>query len=353
MKLKQLLPILITVSFFSCNKNNSGGNNPNPPGGGGGGTNNNLTITSITPANPYPDDEFIINGTGFNANTTLDTVEFGRMVGSNFGAWHDGPQTEWASLCTVISATTTQLKIKSGSPFALDYYSYSPSPLSSIAVAQVRTGGKKAVTPIIPFKRFMTLGFITNPDNNTSIGRPNDSLEINGRGFRKTGVTASVDGIQLTSFKVDSVSAGNSKITLRLPKTFFGGENDEVLTQTKTVVVTNPDGKSVQKDCLFYLSPRMRIYNVHAENSSYSLSALASSGGVINIIINGSCLKNDAVLKVGAIGIVVQAPFPVNNFPDNITIPLTPGSLIPGSYQATIWRGTTLYGGGGNFTVTQ
>jgi hypothetical protein len=352
MKLKQLLSTLFVVSLFSCTKNNSG-NNPNPPGGGGGGggTSSNLTVTSITPANPYPDDEFIINGTGFNTNATLDTVEFGRMAGTNFGAWHDGLQTEWPSLCTVVSATATQLRVKSVNPFVLDYYSYSPSPLSSIAVAQVRTGGKKAVTPVIPFKRFMMLGFINNPDNSSSMGRPNDSLEISGRGFRKTGLTASIDGIPLTSFKIDSVSVGNSKISLRLPKTFFGVENDETLTQTKTVIVTNPDGKSVQKDCLFYLSPRMKIYTMRAENPTYSLAGLTSSGGVINIIITGACLKNDAVLKVGAIGILTQTPFPVNNFPDNTTLPLTPGTLIPGSYQATIWRGNTLYGGC-NFTVT-
>src|ERR1700748_1722613 len=115
---KIILSILVMpLVFNACTKSggnsngtNGGGNNGggnNGGGGNGGGGSTGITITSISPENPYPDDEFTINGTGFNTDAAKDTVEFGRLVGSNFGAWHDGLESEWASLCTVVSATAT------------------------------------------------------------------------------------------------------------------------------------------------------------------------------------------------------------------------------------------------------
>src|SRR5690348_1933491 len=188
-KIFSLSALAITILFFACSKNSStggtnGGSNGNGGGNNGGGGNNSaLTIASISPVNPYPDDEFTISGTGFNADVTKDTVEFGRLIGSSFGAWHDGLPAEWASLATVVSATTTQLVIKSVNSFALDYNSFPGN--TSIAVVQIRVGNKKVVSPVIPFKRLMVVGFIKNPDylNGAAIGRPNDSLIIGGKGF--------------------------------------------------------------------------------------------------------------------------------------------------------------------------
>ena len=137
---------IITTIFFSCKKsspiqgNNNGGNNNG--GNNGNGNNNSITITSISPANPYPDDEITINGTGFNADKTKDTVEFGKLMGSALSAWHDGLPNEWASLTTIVSASATQLVIKAVNPQPLDYNSFDLS-ATSIAALSVRTGGKK------------------------------------------------------------------------------------------------------------------------------------------------------------------------------------------------------------------
>jgi hypothetical protein len=352
---KKFLPLAIAVFilFFSCNKNSSPNPNPNPnpPAGGGNGS---LTVTSIVPANPYPDDEFIITGTGFNANAALDTVEFGRLAdNTHISIWHDGLSNEWPSLCTVISASATQLKVKAVNPDVLDFYSYDLNYVTSVAAAQIRTGGKTVITPIIPFKRFMLLTGITNLDDNIQYGRPNDSIQINGKGFNKTGLTASIGGTALSSFKRDSVTPVMRRLSLRLPKTFFGTENDETITQLKSVVVTNPDGKSVKKDLDFFVSPKMKVISVSTANSSYSHDGLVNSGGVINITITGVCLKNDAILKIdGNTGFHSQTALSAVNFPDTITMPLGANGLIPGTYNASVWRGGAIYGGC-TFKVTQ
>jgi len=350
--MKKIVLFLAAVAIlsYSCSKgssspggggNNGGGNN----GGGnnGGGTTTGITVTSISPANPYPDDPITITGTGFNPDATKDTLEFGRLQSGNFGAWHDGLETEMASLCTVISATATQLVVKSVNPVHLDLSAFSLS-TTSLALLQIRAGGKKAVTPLIPFKRLLMLNYITNPDlYNDQTGRPSDSLVIAGRGFAKTGVSVSIDGAPLTNFKIDSTAYAGT-ITLRLPKTFFGSENDESIMADKNMTLSNPDGKTVKSTFHFLLSPHMKISGIYAENSSYSLSGLTSSGGVVKVFVNGRSLKSDATVKLGGINIQSQSALQVSGFPDNTVITLTPGSLALGNLQVSIWRGSTFYG---------
>ncbi len=363
-KIASLLIPAITILLFSCTKNSStgsgtnGGNNGNGSGNNGGGNNGGLTITSISPVNPYPDDEFTINGTGFDADATKDTVEFGRLTGSAFGAWHDGVPAEYASLATVVSATTTQLVIKSVNPFALDYNAF-PVGNTSIAVVQIRAGNKKLVSPVIPFKRLMVVGFIKNPDylNGASIGRPNDSLIIGGKGFAKNGITVWIGTTQISSVKVDS-SSSSGQIMFRLPKDFFGGENDETLSATKTVSVTNPDGKTIKKDFSFLLSPKMIVSSMKSEKNTYSLSGLQGNGGVVKITITGKCLKDDSYITIGNSnqGTVVTQALPVSHFQDSITIELGSTTLKTGNYSVRVWRddptnGKVLYGGC-DFTVT-
>lgn len=346
---KILLLLAVTMALTnSCSKGSSspgGGGNNGGGGGNGGGNGGNtggITITAVTPANLYPDDQITITGTGFNADASKDTVEFGHLVNGNFGAWHDGLSTQWPSLCTVISATATQLVIKAVNPVQLDYSAFPSGP--SIAVIQVRTGGKKAVTPVIPFKRLLQLNGISNPDYFTwSIGRPYDSLVINGKGFAKAGVSVSIDGTPLTNLKIDSTD-GYGTIALRLPKTFFGMGNDESIMVQKVMTLSNPDGKTVQKSFNFLLSPQMRIYTMQSEFPTYSLSGLNGSGGVIKVFVNGRSLKNDAVVKLGSVTIQTESGLQVNGFPDNTVITFTPGSLVPGNYQVNIERNNALYG---------
>jgi hypothetical protein len=353
--MKQILLFLAVTIIItnSCSKGGTspGGGNNNGGGNNGGGNTGTITVTSVTPANLYPDDQITITGTGFDPDASKDTLEFGRLTNGNFNPWHDGPQAEMASLCTVVNATTTQLVVKSVNPYNLDYSAFSQS-TNSVAVIQIRTGGKKVVTPVIPFKRLLLLNFINNPDfNNNQIGRPSDSLVISGKGFAKSGVSVSIDGTSLTNFKIDSTTA-SGKITLRLPKTFFGNTNADTPIVDKKMTLSNPDGKTVQKTFHFLLSPFMDIYSMQTEFSSYSLAGLTSSGGVVKVFVKGRSLKDDAIVKVGGVNIQTQSALQVSGFPDNTIIILTPGSLATGNLQVSIWRGSTLYGAC-TFDVTQ
>jgi len=360
--MKKILFSLALVIFLlnSCSKsssppangnNNGGNNNGGNNAGNNGGNASGVTVSSVTPVNPYPDDQITITGTGFNPDASKDTVEFGRLINGNFGAWHDGLSDEWASLCTVVSATATELVVQSMNPVHLDYSAFNTSD-NSIAVVQVRTGGKKAVTPVIPFKRLLVLSSITNPDLfNDAIGRPGDSLEINGKGFAANGVSVSIDGAQLTDFKIDNTQS-LGKIKLRLPKTFFGMENDESIMVEKNMTLSNPDGKTVQKTFHFLLSPFMQVYDMQPENNTYSLSGLNGSGGVVRINVSGRNLKSDATVIVGGVGVHSEGGLQVSGFPDNAVITLSPASLGLGNLQVTIMRGNTLYGAC-HFTVTQ
>jgi hypothetical protein len=350
---------IITTIFFSCKKsspiqvnNNNGGNNNG--GNNGNGNNSSMTITSISPASPYPDDEITINGTGFNTDKTKDTVEFGKLMGSALAAWHDGLPEEWASLTTIVSASATQLVIKAVNPQPLDYNSFDLSP-TSIAALSVRTGGKKVVSSLIPFKRLMQLGYIRDADADiTGIGRPNDSLEIFGTGFRKSGLAVSVGGTQLTGFNIDSASNGSniSQVKLRLPKAFFGIDNDETKTITKTVTITNPDGKTVHKDFDFFVSPRMYINDIHPESKEYSLSALTASAGVVKIIVKGACLKDDAYITLGVTGYSTKFPLPATNLQDSVVFEIGTSSLPhQGTYTVRIWRGDNVLYAGCNFNL--
>ena len=334
---------IVAILFNACTKgggNNGGGNNSGGNGGGGngggGGNSAGITVTSISPANPYPDDEFTVIGTGFNTDASKDTVEFGRLINGNFGAWHDYDSTGG---CNVISATTTELKIKAVNTFSLDLASF-PNNTNSIAVVQVRSGGKKAVSSVIPFKRLMLLSSITNPDLfGNAIGRPNDSLVIGGKGFRSTGVSAYIGGTQLSGLKIDSNPNG-SKITLRLPKSFFGSENDETIMQDKEVTLVNPDGKIVKKTFKFLISPRMIISSMATEFPTYS----KSSGGVVKVYISGRCLKSDATVFVDGLNYHATSNLGVNGFADNTIIELGTGAMPLGNIRVRIERTGLLYG---------
>jgi len=344
---KHYFPIVITalVLVASCSKSTPTTNpNPNPGGGGGGGgTTTGMTVSSISPANPYPDDEFVINGTGFNPDKTKDTVQFGRLINGNFGAWQGGLAAEWPSLCTIISASSTQLRVKANNPIELDDASFSMiNNPNSISVAQIKSGGKKVVTPLIAFKRIMRLNGTNDPEAHISWGRPGDSLEIFGTGFNKSGVQVSIGQTALNILNIDS-SAGSSTIRLRMPKDFFGNSNDEAATDIRTLTVTNADGKSLHKDITFFMSPTMKIFSMSPEQSSYS----KGSGGVIRINITGRHLKNTAVVHLDSgNGTHTQFPLPVTGFPSTCTLELTTPSMAVGNYQVTIYFGPydALYG---------
>lgn len=359
-KITFLLVLATAILMWACSKNSpgsgggnnnggNGGNGGNGNNGGNGGNNSGITVTSISPVSPYPDDEITLNGTGFNTDATKDTVEFGHMMGNAFTAWYDGSPSDWASPADVKSASSTQLVIKPVNSFSLDFSSFATPGTPSIAVVRVKTGGHSAIMPI-PFKRLLLFGYLENPDDPTKIGRPNDSLLIGGKGFAKSGIAVAVDGKTLTNVKVDS-TPDNGTITLRMSKTFFGNVNDETLQELKTVKITNPDGKSEQKDFYFYLSPKMHIDIMSAENKTYSKSGLTGAGGVIKITVKGKCLKDDCIVKiVSNSGINSQSGWQVTGLPDSTMLQFTPGALNTGNYTVSILRGTVVYGACG-FTL--
>jgi hypothetical protein len=361
--MKKIFPLLIVaiLGSFSCKKTVTPANNPGGGGTNGGGTNGggsntgSLTYSSISPLSPYPDDEIIITGTGFNADATKDTVEFGHLNGGGFAAWHDGLPDEFASLATITKASATQLTIKANNPFSLDYNAFESTPFApdtSIAVMQIRSGGKKVVSPAIPFKRYIALNGIQDLDQSgNSTGRPNDSIEIAGQGFA-AGASFSIGGTEIpTSQLVRTPYTNNYTVRFLLPKEFFGTENDETLTSTQTVTVTNPDGKSAQKACSFFRSPKMIISNMHSEQSTYSRSGLIDAAGVVKIDIAGACLKDDATLTLGnGAGFSTTVAVGASGFVDQAIVEVDPALLQPGNYQVKLWRGNVLYSGC-NFTL--
>ena len=348
MKMKIFLTVLATaITTFSCQKNtpSAGGGNNN----GGNGGNKGVTISAISPLHPYPDDEITLTGTGFNADATKDTVEFGHMAGGAFGAWHDGTPDKYPSLVQIKSASATQLVIKAVNTFLLDYYSFATIGTPSIAGVQVRTGGTSAAVPI-PFKRLLLVAWDKTFDNLSSTARPNDSLQIGGKGFSKH-ATVTIGGIAVGNLTIDSL-ADMATIGMHLPKTLFGSVLDETLQEMKTVRVTNPDGKWEEKDFAFFLSPLMHIDDMHAENKTYSKSALGSSGGVIKVFVKGRCLKSDAIVTlVGSTGVNTQSSLGISGLQDSTMIEFTPGALNTGSYTVSVLRGAFAYGACG-FTLT-
>jgi hypothetical protein len=356
--MKKIFVLLIVAipCFFSCKKTGTPGNNPGGGGNNGGGTSggggnaDSLTYSSISPLNPYPDDEITITGTGFNADATKDTVEFGHLNGGAFAAWHDGSPDEYAGLTTIIKASATGLTIKANNPFSLDYNSFESTPFApdtSIAVMQIRTGGKKVLSPVIHFNRYMALGGIEDPDqSDISTGRPNDSIQINGQGFN-VNTTFTIGGTSIPTGQVVRSPYTNSyTVRFFLPRDFFGIENDETLTTTQIITATNPDGKTVQKTCSFYRSPKMIISNMHAEQNTYSRSGLIDTAGVVKIDIAGACLKDDATLTLGnGVGFSTTVAVSVSGLPDQAVVEVDPASLEPGNYQVKLWRGNVLYSG--------
>jgi hypothetical protein len=75
-----------------------------------------ITITGISPAIPYADDEITIMGTGFNPDKTKDTVDFGGgdPASGFFEPYAQGLNN--SSKTVIVSATATQLVIKSVNP---------------------------------------------------------------------------------------------------------------------------------------------------------------------------------------------------------------------------------------------
>lgn len=145
--------LLLIIS--SCSKST---NNPAPDPGTGGP----ITITSISPAMPYADDEITITGTGFNPDKTKDTVDFGIGDPATGLFYPYGQGQGTASKAVVISASATQLVIKSATPDSaltltsgLDYQLFKTLNFGNNASnhIRIRANSLKAISNLTPFKQ--------------------------------------------------------------------------------------------------------------------------------------------------------------------------------------------------------
>src|SRR5689334_25443248 len=105
--------LILSLLFSSCKKGTTSTTNP-PPGGGGGGGNTSLTVTGISPLDPYPGDVITITGTGFNTDITKDTVVIGKTLNNAFSTFTvsfsiNQPKTK------ILSATETQIRFTTDS----------------------------------------------------------------------------------------------------------------------------------------------------------------------------------------------------------------------------------------------
>jgi hypothetical protein len=204
--MRTIISVILVLSLIisSCSKSPT---NPAPVPGTGGP----ITITGISPAIPYADDEITITGTGFNPDKTMDTVDFGTgdPVSGIFGPYTQGQTT--ASKAIVISASTTQLVIKavnsdSTVTSGLDYQLFKRSNigLNALNRIRVRSGGLKAISNLTPFKQ-LPYAEIDGTANNGTWQTNNFFMVPN-------------DSVSVTLYGVNSNNGCDNKITLSCNK---------------------------------------------------------------------------------------------------------------------------------------
>ncbi len=258
---KTVLVILVSSAFiYSCKKSPD---TPAPAPGNGGA----ITISSISPAMPYADDEITITGTGFNPDKTKDTVDFGTgdpALPGNFGPYAYGLTT--ASKAIVISASATQLVIKavnsdSTRSSGLDYLLFkggNNTGFNKYNRIRVRSGGGLiAISNLTPFKQLPYAeidgtALNGNWQGNNLFMAPNDSVSVQ------------VDG-------VTSNNACDYKITLNCNKALcafvdnylnFNGTSPQCNCDDFGTTVYGCGGTVFQGKLISY-DPQYHLANIH------------------------------------------------------------------------------------------
>ena len=166
-----LTMLLLALFSTSCKKN------PTPATPVTGGT---ITITSISPAMFYTDDNITITGTGFNVDIAKDTVEFGRMDDKSdddttqvFMAYYKSKITDY----TIMSASATKLILKPSVPDSLyktvftNNYNHSSENIRF----RVKSAGSSAISDIVTFKNIPFIATLIDANHPM---RPNDSAQV-------------------------------------------------------------------------------------------------------------------------------------------------------------------------------
>lgn len=332
MKTFFLIAALATLSFAGCKKDSTVTNNPGGgsggTGGGGGGSTNNLAISSITPT-AYCDDTITITGTGFDADKTKDTVDFGILNSSNVYSIPD------PNACVVNSASTTQLKVTITNSFNFGGNLIFLNPL---AVARVRTTLGKVYSGNIYFKvapLFTDIEDITAPAG-SNVVRVSDSVScINGIGIGNLSYSSfSIGG---TSFHPVIDSSSNCKFGFVLPYNLLGSNLDESKHQTAAVILTMKDGKTVSQNIDVYVSPLMHISSTTPATPVFYKST-AAPGAVEVINISGIYLKSDAIIEHTYTGGSDVTGLTATDFSTTASTSYTVSLLALGVHYISIYR---------------
>lgn len=340
--MKQIFPAvaLLLCLLAACKKSS---NNPGGNGGNGGGGSDTLSVSNFSPAYPYNMDVVTITGTGFNTDKTKDSVLLA-----------DNGNYQRAYL-TISSATTTQLKVVIPPDSILNILGTcgNDSRLNIYVMVNGKQVYVQGALHLIPFKLFDVTNAIADPVTRTEAQpRPGDSLHVNSIGLTQSGNTFSIDGLAINLPRVDSSCTGTPGYG-RLPKSAFGGINNEDTTSSKMVSMTNGAGKSIQKKIVFYLSPVMSINQAYFDQTSYSLSALGSTGGKIRLHIAGANLKNDVDVHFYGPGIDSHNTLGVSGFPDSTAIDFgVAGLAANGFYYVALTANNTSYWSGPHVYAT-
>jgi hypothetical protein len=295
--------LLILIGFSSCKKDNntpgSGNNNGGNGGGnnGGGGNGADITVATILPAEPYPDDQITITGSGFNPDATKDTLEFGDQLQGGF-IYYTGGGTD--NQTKIISATATKLVIEAVNYMDLDYDNFAIGSNLPKTRIRIKANGKKFVTDIIPFKHKLFINatapgsILAKIQGCTNYIQPGDSISLDGSGFYKPGK------IYLNNKEIPNVifdPATITKCSFRIPKDIFSKTPEDNCTPlTATVKIVNADGKSYEREVTSVPSPPMVISSAKFEKADYTYG----SDDHAMLTITGYSLYSTTMIRISS-----------------------------------------------------
>src|SRR5450432_3306730 len=284
------LACLLAISMGSCKKSTTGPGSPTPnPVGPPGNSTGIITVTGISPLNPYPGDVITITGSGFDADKTKDTVRLGiydstitQSNGSHFyvSGLYPAPPSK------VISATSTQIRFVNDST-GLNL------PATFKFALRVSSPQKTGYTNnLISFKDpvyFLYKWQDPNPNfgciNSTF---PGDSMLLTHCKGLYSPITVTIGG-KPTNITAD----GNNSSTARgyMPFNFFGlnSTNNCDSIPYLPVKVTNADGRSFTYGRFFAPSPNSFLNSPFSLNLSYSVSQTTTAV----IPLTGYALRDD------------------------------------------------------------
>jgi len=294
--------------MYSCNKGGT-------TSGGGGGGNTDLTITNISPLNPYPGDVITITGTGFSTDLTKDTVLIGKAINNTFTTFAisfsiNQPKTK------IISASATQIKFSTDSNLQI-------SPSQAVAI-QVKVPSGKYFTPDNPlqFKDNLKFNFSSRDPYSVPCGTvfTGDSLFFSGTGFIKP-TTVTIDG---KSFDI-KFDAGNTTYGRGfIPIGYFGEPNPIGCAEAKQlkIKVTNGDGRSLEKVDYFYEGPNTQLSITGLDATAYYRSQTNNA----LLKFTGYALRSDWSLRINGTDngdgthFAEDIAVPISGFPNQYTV---------------------------------